>query len=127
MVLSAIQLRKNDVQALARVRASSQYFPVWDCVSYSCARKRSWLPLWLGLQSAFSCFGLYIVQYARRMSWLSVWFGLSVSIFSLVLSTKKLRKNDVLALARVRASSQYCGDMTFTSVIVARWHHCICM
>ena len=34
---------------LARVRVSSQYFPVLDCISYSCARKRSWLSPWLGL------------------------------------------------------------------------------
>ena len=34
---------------LARVRVSSQYFPVLYCISYSCARKRSWLSLWLGL------------------------------------------------------------------------------
>ena len=31
------------------VRVSSQYFPVLYCVSFSCARKRSWLSLWLGL------------------------------------------------------------------------------
>ena len=34
---------------LDRVRVSSQSFPVLDCVSYRCARKRSWLSLWLGL------------------------------------------------------------------------------
>ena len=34
---------------LARVRVTSQYFPVLDCISYSCARKRSRLSLWLGL------------------------------------------------------------------------------
>ena len=33
---------------LARVRVSSQNFPVLDCISYCCARKRSWLSLWLG-------------------------------------------------------------------------------
>ena len=40
---------KKDFVFLARVRVSSQYFPVLDCISYSCARKRSWLSLWLGL------------------------------------------------------------------------------
>ena len=34
---------------LARVRVSSQYFPVLDRISYSCARKRSCLSMWLGL------------------------------------------------------------------------------
>ena len=34
---------------LARVRVSSQYFPVLDCISYSCASKRSWFSLWLWL------------------------------------------------------------------------------
>ena len=37
-------VRKKDF-----VRVSSQYFPILDCLSYSCARKRSWLTLWLGL------------------------------------------------------------------------------
>ena len=41
--------RKKYFVYLARVRVSSQYFPVFDCISYSCARKRSWLSLWLGL------------------------------------------------------------------------------
>ena len=42
-------VRKKDFVFLARVRVSSQYFPILDCISYSCARKRSWLTLWLGL------------------------------------------------------------------------------
>ena len=33
-------VRKKDL-FLARVSVSSQYFPVLDCISYSCARKRS--------------------------------------------------------------------------------------
>ena len=55
----------------------------------------------------FPVFGLYIVQYARRTSWLSLGLGLAFSIFSLGLNTIQLRKKDVLALARVRVSSQY--------------------
>ena len=39
--LTVAQLRKKDVLTLARISVSSQYFPVLDCVSYSCARKRS--------------------------------------------------------------------------------------
>ena len=42
-------VRKKDFVILARVRVSSYYCPVFDCVSYSCARKRSLLSLWLGL------------------------------------------------------------------------------
>ena len=38
-------VRKKDFVFLARVRVSSQYFPILDCISYSCARKRSWLTL----------------------------------------------------------------------------------
>ena len=52
----------------------------------------------------FPVFGLYIVQYARRTSWFSL--GLAFSSFSLGLNTIQLRKKDVLALARVRVSSQ---------------------
>ena len=47
---------KKDFVLRAGVRISSQYFPVLYCVSFSCARKRSWLyarrtvfPLGLGL------------------------------------------------------------------------------
>ena len=88
MVLSTIQFRKNGVLALARVRVSTHYFPVLDCVSYSCTRKRSWLSLWLGLAVRVSIF-----------------------LFSIVYRT--VRKKDVLALARVRVSSQY-----FTILVV---------
>ena len=66
--------------ALVSVIGSSQYFPVLDCVSYSWARKTSCLSLGLGLE---------------------------VSIFSLGLYTIQLLKKDVLALSRVRVSSQY--------------------
>ena len=44
-----ISLRVLQYARRTSVRVSSQYFPVLDCVSYSCARKRSWLSLWLGL------------------------------------------------------------------------------
>ena len=46
-------VRKKDFLFLARVRVSSQYFPVLDCISYSCGRKRSWLSLWLGIAVDF--------------------------------------------------------------------------
>ena len=42
-------VRKKDFVFHASVRFRSQYFPVLDCILYSCARKRSWLSLWLGL------------------------------------------------------------------------------
>ena len=93
----------------ARVRVSSQHFPVLDCISYSCARKRSWLSLWLGLAlDMFPFLNVYRTvhkndfvflarvrvssQYfpvvdcithscARRRSWRSLWLGLAVDIF----------------------------------------------
>ena len=46
-------VRKKDFVFLARVRVSSQYFPVLDCILYSCARKRPWRSLWLGLAVYF--------------------------------------------------------------------------
>ena len=49
-------VRKKVFVFLARVRVSSPYFPVLDCISYSCARKRSWLSLWLGLALDISSF-----------------------------------------------------------------------
>ena len=74
---------KKDFVFLARVRVSSQYFPVFDCISYSCARKRSGLSLWLGIavDFSFSSFGIYIVEYARRTSCFSLALGLAVCIF----------------------------------------------
>ena len=72
---------KKDFVFLARVRVSSQYFSVLDCISYSCARKRSWLSLWLGLAVDIFSFGMYIVQYTRRTSCFSLGLGLAVSIF----------------------------------------------
>ena len=50
---------KKDFVFRARVRVSSQYFPVLDCVSFSCARKRSWLSLWLGLAVYFAVWNVY--------------------------------------------------------------------
>ena len=94
---------------LARVRVSSQYFPVLYCISYSCARKRSWLSLWLGLAvDIFQFWNVYrtvrmkdfvflarvmirshyfpvldCISYscARKRSWVSLWLGLAVEIF----------------------------------------------
>ena len=71
----------KDIVFLARVRVSSQYFPVWDCISYCCAGKLSWLSPWLGLAVDIFQFGKYIVQYARRISCFSLGLGLAVSIF----------------------------------------------
>ena len=78
-----LTVRTMDFVFLARirVRVSSRYFPVSDCMSYSCARNRSWLSLWLGLAVDILSFGMYIVQYARRTSCFSLGLGLAVSIF----------------------------------------------
>ena len=70
---------KKDFAILARVRVSSQYFPVLYCVSFSCARKRSWLSLWLGL-------ALDILQFCNVY--------------------RTVRKKAFVFLARVRVSSQ---------------------
>ena len=96
-------VRKKDFVFLARVRVSSPYFPVLDCVSYSCARKSSWLLLWLCLAAdIFQFLNVYrtvckkdfvflvtvrvsshyfpvldCMSYscARKRSWLSLWLG----------------------------------------------------
>ena len=101
-------VRKNVFVFLARVRVSNQYFTVLDCVSFSCARKRSWLSLWLGLAvDMLQCWNVYrtvrkkdfvflarvsrqyfpvfyCISYsrARKRSWLSLWLGLAVDICS---------------------------------------------
>ena len=72
-------VRKKDFVFLARV--SSQYFPVLDCISYSCARKRPWLSLWFCWQWLFSSFGMHILQYTRMTSYFLLGLGLAVSIF----------------------------------------------
>ena len=78
---------------LARVRVSSQYFPVLYCISYSCARKRSWLSLWLGL---------------------------AVDIFQFRNVYRTVRKKDFVFLARVRVSSQYFPVLDCISYSCAR-------
>ena len=126
---------KNDFVFLARVRVSSQYCPVLDCISYCCARKRSWLSLWLGyVMDTFQFWNVYrtvhnkdfvflarvrvISQYfpvldcisyscARKRPWLSLWFGLAVAIFKFWNVYRTVRKKDFVFLARVRVSSQY--------------------
>ena len=117
-----IQLRKKDVLAFARVRVSSQYFTVLDCVSYSCAREKEIMALVMVRVSRqyFPVFGLYIVQYARRTSWLSLGLGLTFSILSLGLNKIQLRKKDVLTLARIRVSSQYFPVLDCVSYSCAR-------
>ena len=119
---------------LARVRVSSQYFLLWDCVSYICASKRSWLSLWLGLAvDMLQCWNVYrtvrkkgsvflarvsvsspyfpvldCVSYscARKISWLSMWLGLAVYILLFWNVHRTVRKNAFEFLARVRVSSQ---------------------
>ena len=120
---------------LARVRVSSQHFPVLDCISYSCARKRSWLSLWLGLAlDIFQFLNVYrtvgkkdflflsrvrvssqyfpvldCISYscARKRSWLSLWLGLALDIFQFWNVYRTVGKKDVVFLSRVRVSSQY--------------------
>ena len=74
-------VRKKDFVFLARVRVSSQYFPVLDCVSYSCARKRSWLSLWLGLAvDILQCWNVYPTVRKKAFVFL-LGLGLAVSNF----------------------------------------------
>ena len=140
-------VRKKDFMFLARVRVSSQYFPDLDCIPYSCARKRSWISLWLGLAVDIFQFGMYIVQYARRTPCFSLelvlavsifQFGmcivqyarrtscfsleseLAVSIFQFWIVYRTVRKKDFVFLARVRVSSQYFPDLDCISYSCAR-------
>ena len=128
-------IHKKDFVFLARVRVSSQYFPVLDCISYSCARKRSWLSLWLGLAvDIFQFWNVYrtvrkkdfmflarvrvssqyfpildCISYscARKRSWLSLWLGLALDIFQFFNGYRTVHKNDFVFHARVRVRSQY--------------------
>ena len=86
-------VRKKGSVFLARVRVRSQYFPVFDCVSYSCARKRSLLSLWLGLAM-------------DSLQFLNVY--------------PTVRKKDFVFLARVRVSSYYCPVLDCVSYSCAR-------
>ena len=125
--------RKKDFMFFASVRVSSQYFAVSDCVSYSCANKRSWLSLWLGLAvGIFQFWNVYRTvrkkyfvflarvrvssQYfpdldcipyscARKRSWISLWLGLAVDIFQFWIVYRTVRKKDFMFLAVVRFSS----------------------
>ena len=142
------KVRKKDFVFLARVRVSSLYFPVLDCISYSCARKRSWLSLWLG--SAADIFQFWKVdrtvrkkdfvflarvrvssQYfplfdcisyscARKRSWLSLWLGIAVDIFQFWNVYRTVCRNDFVFLARVRVCSQYFPVLDCISYSCAR-------
>ena len=139
---------QKDFVFLSRVRVSSEYFPVLDCISHSCARKKSWLSLWLGL--AVDIFGLWNVhrkvrkkdfvflarvrvssQYfplldcishscARKRSWLSLWLGLALDILQFWNVHRTVRKKDFVFLARVRVSSPYFPVLDCTSYSCAR-------
>ena len=128
-------VRKKDFVFHARVRVRSQYFPVLDCISHSCARKRSWLSLWLGLAvDIFQFWNVYrtvrmkdfvflarvwvssqyfpildCISYscARKRSWLSLWLGLALDIFQFLNVYRTVHKKDFVFLARVRVTSQY--------------------
>ena len=141
-------VRKNVFVFLARVRLSNQYFPVLDCVSFSCARKRSWLSLWLGLAvdmlqcwnvyrtvrkkdfvflarvrvSRYYCPVLDCVSYscARKRSWLSVWLGLAVDILQCWNVSRTVCKKDFVLRAGVRVSSQYFPVLYCVSFSCAR-------
>ena len=141
-------VRKNVFVFLARVRVSNQYFPVLDCVSFSCARKRSWLSLWLGLAvDMLQCWNVYrtvrkkdsvflarvsvsspyfpvldCVSYscARKRSWLSLWLGLAVDMLQCWNVYRTVRKKDFVILARVRVSSYYCPVLDGVSYSCAR-------
>ena len=141
-------VRKNVFVFLARVRVSNQYFPVLDCVSYSCARKRSLLSLWLGLAvDILQCWNVYrtvrkkdfvflarvsvsspyfpvldCVSYscARKRSWLSMWLGLAVDILQCWNVYRTVRKKDFVFLARVRVSRQYFPVLYCVSYSCAR-------
>ena len=68
-----------------------------DCVSYICARKRSWLSLWLGLAvDMLQCWNVY----------------------------RTVRKKDFMILARVRVSSYYCPVLYCVSLRYARRTSC---
>ena len=72
---------KKEFVFLARVRVSSQYCPVLNCISYCCARKRSWLSLWLGyVVGTFQFWNEYRTD-TIRTSCFSLGLGLAVSIF----------------------------------------------
>ena len=141
-------VRKNVFVFLARVRVSNQYFPVLDCVSFSCARKRSWLSLWLGLAvDMLQCWNVYrtvrkkdsvflarvsvsspyfpvldCVSYscARKISWLSMWLGLAVDILQCWNVYRTVRKKDFVFLARVRVIRQYFPVLYCVSYSCAR-------
>ena len=141
-------VRKYVFAFLATVRVSSQYFPVLDCVSYSCARKRSLLSLWLGLAvDILQCWNVYrtvrkkdfvflarvsvsspyfsvldCVSYscARKRAWLSMWLGIAVDSLQCWNVYHTVRKKDFVFLARVRVSRQYFPVLCCVSYSSAR-------
>ena len=133
---------------LARVRVSSQYFSVLDCISYSCAIRRSWRSLWLGLAvDIFEFWNVYCTVHkkvfmflarvrvssryfpvldcisyscARKRSWLSMWLGLALDIFQFLNVYRTVLQKDFVFLSRVRFSSEYFPVLDCISYSCAR-------
>ena len=132
--LCIIQFRKKDIVALVMVRVSCQYFPVFDCVSYSTQERLRGSRQGQVQKSVFSVWDCIPYSYSRRMSWLYLGLGLvfSISQFwigyhtvvqerdhgsrygygqqsvfsSFGLCIIQLRKKEIVALVMVRDSSQ---------------------
>ena len=103
--LCIIQLRKKEIVALAVVRVSSGYFAVLECISYS---MQEGLRVTAGVRVSSQYFPvLYCVSFscARKRSWLSLWLGLAVDILQFWNVYRTVRKKAFVFLARVRVSS----------------------
>ena len=94
-------VRNKDFVFLARVRVSSPYFPVLDCTSYVfLARVRV-------SSQYFSVLDYISYSCARKRSWRSLWLGLAVDIFEFWNVYCTVHKKVFMFLARVRVSSRY--------------------
>ena len=100
-------VRKKDFMFLASVRVSSQYFAVSDCVSYGCAKKRSWLSLWLGLAVGIFQFWNVYRTVRKKDSVFPARVSVSSQYFPVWNVYRTVRKKDFVFLARIRVSSQY--------------------
>ena len=79
-------------------------FPVLDCISYSCARNRSRLSLWLGLAVDISQFWNVYRTVGKKDFMFITRVRVSLSISSFGLYIIQLRKKEIEALAVVRVS-----------------------
>ena len=100
-------------------------FPVLECISYSCAIKRSWLSLWLGLEvDIFQFWNVYRTVRKKDLFHARVRVSSQYVFSTYGLYIIQLREKEVVGLAVVRVISGYFPVLQCISYSFARTISC---